>query len=169
MTVDIKLIVNGTEHAIEVNPTDMLLDLLRDRLGYRGTNKDCAHGICGCCTVLLDEQPVTSCIFLAVQADGAKITTVEGLESNGRLHPLQEAFLRHGAVQCGFCTPGFLMTAKAFLDSNPHPTRAEIADALRGNICRCTGYQKIIDAVAAVTGTDSFVDAFNNKQENRND
>lgn len=149
MTVDVRLNVNGNEHALAVSPTEMLLDVLRDRLGYRGTNKDCAQGICGCCTVLIDDKPVTSCILLAVQADGARITTVEGLETDGRLHPLQEAFLKLGAVQCGYCTPGFLMTAKALLDSNPNPSRAEIADALRGNICRCTGYQKIIDAVAA--------------------
>jgi carbon-monoxide dehydrogenase small subunit len=149
MTIDITLTINGTHHTVTVAPTDMLVDVLRDKLGYRGTNKDCAQGICGCCTVLLDEQAITSCIFLAVQADGARVTTIEGLEAGGALHPLQEAFLRHGAVQCGFCTPGFLMTAKALLDTNPSPTRAEIIDALCGNICRCTGYQKIVDAVAA--------------------
>lgn len=148
MTVDVTLNVNGNRHTLAIAATDMLVDVLRDRLGYCGTNKDCAQGICGCCTVLLDGQAVTSCILLAVQADDREITTIEGLERNGVLHPLQEAFLKCGAVQCGYCTPGFLMTAKALLDTTPHPTRAEIADALRGNICRCTGYQKIIDAVA---------------------
>jgi aerobic-type carbon monoxide dehydrogenase small subunit (CoxS/CutS family) len=149
LTVDIRFTVNGHDHAVTVSPTEMLVDVLRERLGYCGTNKDCAQGICGCCTVLIDGKPVTSCILLAVQADGSAIVTVEGLEAHGRLHPLQEAFLQLGAVQCGYCTPGFLMTAKALLDTNPEPTRAEIADALRGNICRCTGYQKIIDAVSA--------------------
>lgn len=149
MSLEIALSVNGKPHKVTVTPTEMLVDVLRDRLGYTGTNKDCAQGICGCCTVLVDGRSVASCIFLAIQADGAVITTVEGLEGEGVLHPLQVAFLRHGGVQCGYCTPGFLMTAKELLDANPAPTRAEIADALRGNICRCTGYQKIVDAVEA--------------------
>jgi carbon-monoxide dehydrogenase small subunit len=148
--MQISLNVNGREHRVEVRPTDMLVDVLRERLGYTGTNKDCAQGICGCCTVLLDGKAVTACLLLAAQANGTRITTVEGLESADRLHPLQEAFMRHGAVQCGFCTPGFLMTAKAFLDENPRPTREEIVDALRGNLCRCTGYVKIVDAIADV-------------------
>lgn len=156
MSIDITLNVNGRDHRLAVRPTEMLLDVLRDRLGYVGTNKVCAQGICGACTVMADGKSITACLTLAVQVDGEPITTVEGLETDGRLDPLQEAFMRHGAVQCGYCTPGFLMTAKALLEDNPHPSRAEIIDALRGNICRCTGYKKIIDAVAdAAEGPDS--------------
>ncbi len=149
MTVTITLIVNGESRRLSVEPTEMLLDVLRDRLGYVGSNKVCAQGICGACTIIMDGKATTSCLLLAVQADGAQIRTVEGLEKGDRLDPLQEAFMNSGAVQCGFCTPGFLMTARALLDENPRPTREEIIDALRGNICRCTGYAKIIEAVAA--------------------
>ena len=149
MSIPIKLIVNGEKRGVSVEPTEMLLDVLRDRLGYVGTNKVCAQGICGACTVIVDGKATTSCLLLAAQADGAEIRTVEGLEKNGALDPLQEAFINYGAVQCGFCTPGFLMTARALLDENPTPTRDEIVDALRGNICRCTGYVKIVEAVAA--------------------
>ncbi len=149
MSIPIKLIVNGEKRGVLVEPTEMLLDVLRDRLGYVGTNKVCAQGICGACTVIVDGKVTTSCLLLAAQADGAEIRTVEGLEKNGALDPLQEAFINYGAVQCGFCTPGFLMTARALLDENPTPTRDEIVDALRGNICRCTGYVKIVEAVAA--------------------
>ena len=116
MTVAITLIVNGESRQLTVEPTDMLLDVLRDRLGYVGSNKVCAQGICGACTIIMDGKATTSCLLLAVQADGAQIKTVEGLEKGGRLDPLQEAFINYGAVQCGFCTPGFLMTARAFLD-----------------------------------------------------
>ena len=115
----------------------------------------CAQGICGACTVIVDGKATTSCLLLAAQADGAEIKTVEGLEKNGGLDPLQEAFINYGAVQCGFCTPGFLMTARALLDENPPPTRDEIVDALRGNICRCTGYAKIIEAVAAAASVST--------------
>ena len=146
--VEITLNINGREHRLAVRPTEMLLEVLRDRLGYVGTNKVCAQGICGACTVIADDKSTTSCLALAVQFDGSHIVTVEGLEHDGQLDPLQDAFMRHGAVQCGYCTPGFLMSAKAFLKENPRPTRGEIIDALRGNICRCTGYKKIIDAVA---------------------
>lgn len=147
-TVEITLNVNGCDHRLAVRTTEMLLDVLRDRLGYVGTNKVCAQGICGACTVIIDDKSATSCLALAATLDGSRIVTVEGLERDGHLDPLQEAFMLHGAVQCGYCTPGFLMTAKAFLTENPTPTRSEIIDALRGNICRCTGYKKIIDAVA---------------------
>ncbi len=152
MSIEITLNVNDREHRLSVRPTEMLLDVLRDRLGLIGTNKVCAQGICGACTVLIDGQSATSCLSLAVQLDGARITTVEGLERNGKLDPLQEAFMRHGAVQCGYCTPGFLMAAKAYLAEHPKPSREDIVDALRGNICRCTGYKKIIDAVADAAG-----------------
>ncbi|MCC6949706.1 MAG: (2Fe-2S)-binding protein [Bradyrhizobiaceae bacterium] len=148
--IDITLNVNGKDHRVAVRSTEMLLEVLRDRLGYVGTNKVCAQGICGACTVIVDGKSTTSCLALAAQFDGARIITVEGLEHDGKLDPLQEAFMKHGAVQCGYCTPGFLMSARAFLNDNPHPTRTEIIDALRGNICRCTGYKKIIDAVEDV-------------------
>ena len=146
--VEVTLNVNGEDHHVSVGSTEMLVDVLRDRLGYVGANKVCAQGICGACTVTVNGKAITSCLTLAVQLEGDIITTVEGLGSDGRLHPLQESFMRHGAVQCGYCTPGFLMAAKALLDENPNPSRQEIIDELRGNLCRCTGYQKIIDAVA---------------------
>jgi carbon-monoxide dehydrogenase small subunit len=151
--VEITLNVNGRDHQLAARPTEMLIEVLRDRLGLVGTNRVCAQGICGACTVIVDGKSTTSCLTFAAQLDGARVTTVEGLELDGRLDPLQEAFMRHGAVQCGYCTPGFLMTAKAYLADNPRPTREDIIDALRGNICRCTGYKKIIDAVADVAGT----------------
>jgi aerobic-type carbon monoxide dehydrogenase small subunit (CoxS/CutS family) len=147
--------VNGEHREVRVRATDILLDVLRDGLGLVGTNKVCAQGICGACTVIANGQAITACLALVAQLDGANITTIEGLERNGQLDPLQESFLRHGAVQCGYCTPGFLMAARAFLDENPSPTREEIVDALRGNICRCTGYAKIIEAVAAVAERNS--------------
>ena len=150
MSIPVTLLINGEKRRVSVEPTEMLLDVLRDRLGYVGANKVCAQGICGACTVIVDGKAATSCLLLAAQVDGAEIRTVEGLENNGALDPLQEAFINYGAVQCGFCTPGFLMTARALLDENPTPTRDEIVDALRGNICRCTGYAKIVEAVAAV-------------------
>lgn len=149
-TVDITINVNGEDRRLLVQPTAMLLEVIRDQLGCVGTNKVCAQGICGACTVIADGKSITSCLALAAQFDGAHIVTVEGLEQNGRLDPLQDAFMRHGAVQCGYCTPGFLMSARALLIENPAPTRDEIVDALRGNICRCTGYKKIIDAVEDV-------------------
>src|SRR5262249_34343974 len=147
MSVNITININGLERRLSVRPTEMLLDVLRDRLGLVGTHRVCAQGICGACTVIAEGKSVTSCLALAVQFDCSVILTVEGLEQNGRLDPLQEAFMRGGAVQCGYCTPGFLMAARALLNDNPRPTREEIIDALRGNICRCTGYKKIIEAV----------------------
>ena len=150
MSIDISLEVNGTTHQLSVEPTVTLIDVLRNRLNLTGTNKDCAMGICGACTVLLNGQPVSSCILLAVQTDGSAVTTVEALEREGILSPLQEAFLKYGAVQCGYCTPGFLITATALLKENPAANRDEIIDALKGNLCRCTGYKKIIEAVESV-------------------
>lgn len=150
MSVDISLRVNGNEHQLSVEPTETLVSVLREKLGLTGTNKDCCMGICGACTTLVDNRPVSSCLMLAVQADGHEITTVEGLEQQGSLSDLQTAFLEHGASQCGYCTPGFLMTATALLQDNPHPDRDQIVDAVRGNICRCTGYVKIIDAIESV-------------------
>ena len=151
MTMDITLTVNGTAHRLSVEPTETVVSILRDRLSLTGTHKDCSMGVCGACTVLLNGRPVSSCLLLAPQADGQEIRTVEGLERDGKLSPLQEAFLTFGAVQCGYCTPGFLMTATALLEDNPKPTRAEVIEALKGNLCRCTGYKKIIEAVESAS------------------
>ena len=154
MSVEITIQINGKTRSLGVEPTDTLIEVLRERLGLTGTNKDCCMGICGACTVLVDGLTVSSCLLLAVQADGKSVETVELLERNGTLSPLQEAFLRYGAVQCGYCTPGFLMTATALLREKQKPTRDEIIDALRGNLCRCTGYKKIVEAVEAVAHLD---------------
>ncbi|MDD4169578.1 MAG: (2Fe-2S)-binding protein [Desulfotomaculaceae bacterium] len=146
----ITLVVNGEQREVAVEPDLTLLEVLREDLGLTGTKKACNQGECGACTVLLDGKPVSSCLVLAVRAHGKAVVTVEGLAENGRLHPLQEAFVTYGAVQCGFCTPGVLLVAKALLDTNPHPTAQEIEQAIAGNICRCTGYVKIIEAITAV-------------------
>ena len=140
--------VNGVEHVCDVEARILLSDYLREDLGLTGTHVGCEHGVCGACTVLLDGEPVRSCLLFAVQAQGREVTTVEGLaEPGGELHPLQQAFREEHALQCGFCTPGFLMTLVRFLDECPDPTDAEIRDALSGNLCRCTGYQNIAAAV----------------------
>ena len=144
----LNLSVNGEMYRTMVRPNEFLVDVLRDKLGLTGTKKACDMGVCGSCTVLLDGIPISSCLTLAVDAEDKEITTIEGLESpDGELHPLQEAFLDRGAVQCGYCTAGMLMTSKAFLDGNPNPREADVRKALSGNICRCTGYTKIIEAV----------------------
>jgi aerobic carbon-monoxide dehydrogenase small subunit len=147
--------VNGRVHEIEVESRRTLADVLRHDLGYTGTHLGCEHGICGACTVLLEGLPVRSCLVFGVQADGCEVETVEGLESDGRLNPLQEAFSAHHALQCGFCTPGFLMLATAFLRENVDPTEEEIREAISSNLCRCTGYQGIIQAVRAAAGKGS--------------
>jgi carbon-monoxide dehydrogenase small subunit len=139
--------VNGTQYERTVEPRLLLSDFLRHELGLTGTHVGCEHGVCGACTVLFDGQPVRSCLMFAVQASGHKILTVEGLGSMDNLHPLQEAFQEAHAVQCGFCTPGFLMSLVPFLEGNPNPTEEEICEAISGNLCRCTGYQHIVDAV----------------------
>lgn len=144
----IELDVNGENYRVLVKPHEFLADVLRDKLGLTGTKKACDMGICGSCTVLLDGLAVSSCLVLAVDAEGKTITTIEGLAgAEGELHPIQEAFLDRGAVQCGFCTSGMVMTSKAFLDRNLNPTEVEVRTALAGNICRCTGYAKIVEAV----------------------
>jgi carbon-monoxide dehydrogenase small subunit len=143
----ITLIVNGIEEHLVVPSQMTLLHVLRDQLGYTGTKNGCEAGECGACTVLVDGEPVNSCLVLAVELDGREITTVEGLAEDGKLTPLQQAFVDLNAVQCGFCTPGMLMAATALLKRNPQPTQEEIQVALVGNLCRCTGYQRIIDAV----------------------
>jgi carbon-monoxide dehydrogenase small subunit len=142
----ITLFVNGKEHLLEVKPNELLLNVLRDRLHLTGAKYGCGLGECGACTVLLDSRPILSCQTLAVSVAGRRITTIEGLSSLGE-HPLQQAFLEEGAVQCGYCTPGMILSAKALLDRNPEPTNEDIRYALRGNFCRCTGYVAIIRAV----------------------
>lgn len=149
----VDLSVNGEFYQVLVRPNEFLADVLRDKLGMTGTKKACDMGVCGSCTVLLDGVPVSSCLTLALDAEGKEITTIEGLESpEGELDPIQESFLDKGAVQCGFCTSGMVMTAKAFLEKNPTPSEGEIRKALAGNICRCTGYTKIIEAVEDASG-----------------
>ena len=143
----ITVTVNGTQYERTVEPRLLLSDFLRHDLGLTGTHVGCEHGVCGACTVLFDGEPVRSCLMVAVQANGHEITTVEGLGTPENLHPLQEAFWESHAVQCGFCTPGFLMSLVPFLEENPNPTEEEIREAISGNLCRCTGYQNIVKAV----------------------
>ena len=145
----IALMVNNEPVEVSFAPYKTLLEVLREDLNLCGTKHGCELGECGACAVLLDDLPVLSCLVLAVECDGRQVTTVEGLATDARLHPLQEAFADLGATQCGYCTPGFLVTAKALLDANSHPTRDQIREALSGNLCRCTGYQQIVEAVEA--------------------
>ena len=149
MTRTIRLSVNGEPREGTVEPRTSLVDFLRDGLDLTGTHVGCEHGVCGACTVLLDGAPVRGCLLLAIQMDGADLTTVEGLADGEHLHPLQQAFWDHHGLQCGFCTPGILLTAKALLDENPYPTDAEIREAIAGNLCRCTGYHFIVEAIRA--------------------
>jgi len=147
----ISLTVNGKVYEVAVKPNQTLVDFLRDELDLIGTKKGCEMGDCGSCTVLMDGRPVNSCLVLAVQANGREIQTIEGLESPEGLHPIQKAFVDKGAIQCGFCTPGMILTAKSLLEKNPSPDRDEIRRAISGNLCRCTGYQKIVDAIEAAS------------------
>ena len=145
----ITLRVNGTTYAGEAEPRKTLADFIREDCGLTGTHLGCEHGVCGACTILMDGEAVRSCLLFAVQAEGAELMTVEGLADGDRLHPIQQAYWDHHALQCGFCTPGFLITTYAFLRDNPNPTEREIREGLAGNLCRCTGYQNIVKAVAA--------------------
>lgn len=145
----ISLTVNGSREVVQVASNETLLELLRTRLGLTGTKNGCSAGECGACTVLVNSEPVNACLMLAVEADGAEIVTVEGLANDSQLDPLQQALIEHSGVQCGFCTPGVLISARALLNRNPHPSEDDIKDALRGNLCRCTGYVRIIDAIKA--------------------
>lgn len=147
---DIVLKINGAEHPIQVQPRRTLVDAIRDDCGLTGTHIGCEHGACGACTVLVDGDPVRSCLMFAVQAEGCEIRTVEGLACAGQLNPLQQSFIQHHALQCGFCTPGFLMLATGLLEQNHAISDEELLDALSSNLCRCTGYQNILDAVKAV-------------------
>jgi carbon-monoxide dehydrogenase small subunit len=155
----ITLRVNGAEHRLSVRPSEILVDVLRERLGLTGTKKGCDVGECGACTVLLDGKPVNSCLVLAVDASDKEILTIEGLSENGELHPLQKAFVKYGAVQCGYCSPGMLMSLKALFDAEPNPTREQVMEAIAGNLCRCGGYHKIADAALAVSQRNNEGDA----------
>src|SRR5579885_3215273 len=143
----VRISVNGATHRLFVEPRRTLLDVIREDIGLTGTNAGCEHGSCGACTVLLDGKSVRACLLLAVQANNHEVMTVEGLAQNGQMHPLQEAFWEKQGLQCGFCTPGFLMTAYELLQQNPDPSEENIRSALSGNICRCTGYEHIVDAI----------------------
>ena len=147
MSLKIRLVVNGRRHTAKIDPVTSLLDFLRDTLGYKGAKICCNTGECGACTILFNGKPVNSCVVLAVDAADAQIVTVEGLAEGDKLHPVQQAFIDTGAVQCGYCTPGFIMSVKALLDRSKNPTPEEIEEAVSGNICRCTGYAKIVDAI----------------------
>ncbi|MDO8878405.1 MAG: (2Fe-2S)-binding protein [Pseudolabrys sp.] len=156
--VEIALDVNGRVHHARVEPRKTLVDVIRDDCGQTGTHIGCEHGVCGACTVLLDGEPVRSCLMFAVQAQGCKIRTVEGLQSGNELHPMQQAFMDHHALQCGFCTPGFLMLAVGVLEKRPDISDEEMLDVLSSNLCRCTGYQNIIKAVKAAAHTMKAAD-----------
>jgi aerobic carbon-monoxide dehydrogenase small subunit len=146
---ELRITVNGDEHHLLVDTRRSLLEVIRDEIGLTGTKNGCGAGECGACTVLLNGLPVNSCLMLAHEAEGQEVTTIEGLAAGGVLDPVQRAFVEHGAIQCGFCTPGMVLSTKALLDRNPAPTREEILQGLRGNLCRCTGYVKIVEAVEA--------------------
>jgi len=146
----LKLKVNGQEYELYINPKTLLVEVIRDHISLTGTKRGCETVSCGACTVTIDDMAVKSCSILAVQAEGRHVRTVEGLEADGKLAPVQKSFLDHGAYQCGFCTPGMLMMSEAFLKENPTPTREEIKESIEGNICRCTGYNSIVRAVEAV-------------------
>ena len=150
MSVHVKFTVNGDRREVYVKLGETLLDVIRDDLGLTGTKEGCGKGECGACTVILDGKAVPSCLVLAASVNDKSVITIEGLAENGELHPLQEAFVKYYAVQCGFCTPGMILTAKAYLDINPNPSENEVREALQANLCRCTGYEKIVEAVMAV-------------------
>ncbi len=148
----ISFILNGKQYELKVKPWQTLLELIREDLNLTGTKEGCGQGECGSCTVIMNGKTVNSCLVPAVEADGQEILTIEGLSDNDRLHPIQEAFVSHSGMQCGFCTPGMIMSVKALLDSNPAPTNEEIRESISGNFCRCTGYIKIIESISAAAG-----------------
>ena len=150
----LKFILNGKTVEVEAADNARLLDVLRDTLGLTGTKEGCGVGECGACTVIVDGDAVNSCLYPALRANGKSVTTIEGLAHDGRLDRLQQAVLDHHALQCGFCTPGFIMSAKALLDKNPHPTREEVKVAIAGNLCRCTGYEQLIEAILDAAGRE---------------
>ena len=148
----IELTINGERCELSVAPHETLLDVLRDKLDLTGTKRGCDTGACGACTVIMDDVPILSCLTLAVKCHNREIITIEGMGTSGQLHPLQQAAIEHNAVQCGFCTPGWLLSAKVLLDENPHPTQEEVRTAIAGNLCRCTGYKKIVEAILSAGG-----------------
>jgi carbon-monoxide dehydrogenase small subunit len=150
----VSITVNGVEHVVELEPRELLVYVLRERLGLTGTNVGCDTSSCGACTVLLDGESVKSCTLLGVQVDGHEITTIEGLATNGTMHPVQEAFHEQHGLQCGYCTPGFIMATVSLLEETPNPTEEEIRHALEGNLCRCTGYHNIVRAVQTAAGVE---------------
>lgn len=145
----ISFILNGKQYELKVKPWQTLLELIREDLNLTGTKEGCGQGECGSCTVIMNGKTVNSCLVPAVEADGQEILTIEGLSDNDRLHPIQEAFVSHSGMQCGFCTPGMIMSGVALLEKNPHPSRDEVVAAITGNVCRCTGYKKIVESVLA--------------------
>ena len=147
MRKNISLKVNGQQYSLEVDAKDLLLHVIRERIGLTGTKEGCGTGECGACTVLIDGIPINSCLYLAVKAEGKEVLTIEGLGAAANLHPLQQAFIDNAAVQCGYCAPGMLLSAKALLDKNPDPSEREIREGIAGNICRCTGYVKVVKAI----------------------
>ena len=151
--MELKINVNGEPQTLYVEPRRLLVEVLREDLGLVGTKEGCASGMCGACTVLIDGRAVKSCLLLALQANGREVTTIEGLAPGEKLHPLQESFIEHGAIQCGFCTPGMILMAKSFLAENPSPDEEEIKAAMSGNLCRCTGYVKIVEAVKSASAS----------------
>jgi len=152
MKQQVTLEVNGDRHELLVEPEMTLLEVLREDLGLTGTKQSCDLGTCGACTVLINDKPALACLTLAVACKGKQVTTIEGLRQGQTLHPLQKSFIDRGAVQCGMCTPGMILTAKVLLDENPRPTEAEVRTAISGNLCRCTGYAKIVEAILAAAG-----------------
>ena len=154
LKVPITITVNGEQYHLEVKPNRTLVDVLREDLGLTGTKKGCNEGKCGSCTVLMNGLPVSSCMILAPEADGSEILTIEGLAEKGNPHPLQKSFTQMGAIQCGYCTPGMILTAKALLDANPSPSGEEVRASIAGNLCRCTGYAKIVEAILSCLGKD---------------
>jgi len=151
----INITVNQKKYELAVDSNMTLADMLREELKLTGTKKGCGLGECGACTVILDGKPVSSCLVLAIEADNRDVVTIEGVETENGLHPIQQAFVDHGAIQCGFCTPGMVLSSKALLDQNPHPDEQDIRKAISGNLCRCTGYQKIVEAVQSVAAQKS--------------
>jgi carbon-monoxide dehydrogenase small subunit len=148
-TIVVSFTLNGRLQEIDVEPHELLLDVVRDRLGLTGAKRSCDVQVCGACTLLVDGRPVSACTTLAFEVRGRSVLTIEGLADNGTLHPLQQAFIEHGGFQCGFCTPGMILAAKALLDENPNPNEAELKHFMHGNLCRCTGYKKIIESIMA--------------------
>lgn len=153
--IDVSFRVNGRTRNVHVEPKDTLLDIIREDLGLIGAKKGCGKGECGACTVILDGDAVPSCLVSAASVDGKDVVTIEGIEENGKLHPLQEVFVKYHASQCGFCSPGMILTAKAYLDKNPKPTEVQVREVMMSNLCRCTGYEKIIEAIMSVVDMEA--------------